>query len=291
MHPRRIARLIELKQEQRFPVIGEGLTRLGDHVAGLAQSVSVLKGANDVRGAAALDVICTEEAAKVLILLDMARSMHQQKELTKACKYFYDHLARGIYAYVHEANPSLYSEVEGYVEDCRPSHYLDGPNDADWIFRNDLQRRRDTALYVDYEETEPAKYQWTGGDPDLVHVPQRITRLVLAMRTTGMLTEAGARAVALVWKNSSFDKSTRWEYCRVRNTQVLRSLMTEDTELTPTLVEACGIVEQKWTFPLTQLDLSLDKSTTIEELREQQRSHYNRMMMDEYGAEDYYNGY
>lgn len=287
MRERQLRRLIDLKQDDRFPLIGEGLALLGEHVDGLAKSVATLESAGDIRGAAALDIICTEEAAKILILLDMSRSMHKQKEFTKCFKDFYDHLPRAIYAYVHESNPSLYAEVVGYVEDCRPSHYLDGPNDADWIFRNSLKRQRETTLYVDYEETEPGKYEWTGGDLDLVHVSQPITHLVLAMRTAGMLTEAGARAVATAWKNSSFDESTRWEYCRDRNTRVLHALATAETKATQELADAWQTVQKKWTFPLTKLTLSVDDSTTIDQLKDEQAGHYNRMMMDEIGPHDY----
>jgi AbiV family abortive infection protein len=284
MHERRIRRLLELKRNQRFPVVGEGLARVGEHVAGLARSISTLKNAGDLKGAAALDIICTEEASKILILLDLCRCMHKPNaEFEKGCKYFYDHLARSIYAYVHEANPSRYSEVVGYVKDNRPSHYLDGPNDADWIFRNDLMRQRENTLYVDYEEVEPGKYEWTGPDPDLIYVPQRITKLVLSMQTAGMLTEAGARVVSEVWKNSSFDENTRWEYCSERNLAVLNTLSTSKKEVTRELVAARHVIREKWTFPLTQLDLFLDRSTTIEEFQEQQNRHYNRTMIDEYG--------
>ncbi|MGO4856261.1 AbiV family abortive infection protein [Arthrobacter sp. 2MCAF14] len=287
MRERQLRRLLDVKQDDRFPIIGEGLARLGEHVDGLAKSVVTLESAGDIRGAAALDIICTEEAAKILILLDMSRSMHKQKEFTKCFRDFYDHLPRAIYAYVHESNPSLYAEVMGYVEDCRPSHYLDGPNDADWIFRNSLKRQRETTLYVDYEETEPGKYEWTGGDPELVQVSRPITRLVLAMRTAGMLTEAGARAVAIAWANSSFDESTRWEYCRDRNTRVLQALVTAETEATRELADAWRTVQEKWTFPLTKLNLSVDDSTTIDQLKDEQAGYYNRMMLDEMGPLDY----
>lgn len=75
MRERQLRRLLDLKQDDRFPVIGEGLALLGEHVNGLAASVATLESAGDIRGAAALDIICTEEAAKILILLDMSGSM------------------------------------------------------------------------------------------------------------------------------------------------------------------------------------------------------------------------
>lgn len=287
MIPRRLDHLITLSNEERFPILGEGLERLGERVAHLSASISTLQEAGDVLAAAALDVICTEEAAKTLILLDLARCMHPQKPFKMGCKYFYSHLARGIYAYVHEANPADFAEIEEYVAALRPSHYLDGPNDADWIFRNDILRGRETALYVDYEETQRGEFEWSGGDRDSLYVAGRLTELVLALRTSGVLTEVGARAAAKAWKNVTFNGSSRWEIARDRAKHVLWEVAVQKQEK-PSAEQkrAWHIVMTKWTFPLIQLDLNLDK-VSIEEMGSQQRRHYNRMMMDEYGAYDY----
>lgn len=287
MLPRRLDHLVTLSNAERFPVLGEGLEKLGERVAHLAASITALKDAGDVLAAAALDVICTEEAAKVLILLDLARCMHPQKPFAKGCKFFYSHLARGIYAHVHEGNPADFAEVMRYVEMLRPSHYLDGPNDADWIFRNEILRGREAALYMDYEESQPGEFEWSGGDQDLLYVPARLTKLVLALRTAGVLTEVGARAAAKAWKNAHFDGSTRWEFARERAQHVLAEVaVQEQMGVSPELKNAWGIVMNKWTFPLIHLDLSLNEMS-LEDLGDQQARHYNRMMMDEYGAYDY----
>jgi hypothetical protein len=287
MIPRRLDRLVSLSNEDRFPILGEGLERLGERVAHLAGAVAGLQETDDVIAAAALDVICTEEAAKVLILLDLARCMHPQKPFAKGCKYFYSHLARGIYAHVHEGNPADFAEIMRYVDVLRPSHYLDGPNDADWIFRNEILRGRESALYVDYEESQPGEFAWSGGEREFLYVPGRLTDLILALRTAGVLTEVGARAAAKIWKTARFDGSTRWEFARERAQHVLAEVTwQEQKEITQELRAAWGTVMHKWTFPLIHLDLTLD-DISIDEMSEQQAHHYNRMMMDEYGAYDY----
>lgn len=287
MLPRRLDHLVTLSNAERFPILGEGLEKLGERVAHLAASIAALEDADDVLAAAALDVICTEEAAKVLILLDLARCMHPQKPFAKGCRYFYSHLARGIYAHVHEGNPADFAEITRYVEALRPSHYLDGPNDADWIFRNEILRGRETALYVDYEESQAGEFEWSGGDAEFLRARGRLTELVLALRTAGVLTEAGARAAAKAWKGAKFDGSNRWEFARDRAQHVLTELACqEQQERSPELKKAWGFVMNKWTFPLIHLDLSLDE-ISIEEMSEQQARHYNRMMMDEYGAYDF----
>lgn len=287
MIPRRLDHLVSLSNDERFPILGEGLEKLGERVTHLAASIKNLQDADDVVAAAALDVICTEEAAKVLILLDLARCMHPQKPFTRGCKYFYSHLARGIYAHVHEGNPVDFAEIERYVAALRPSHYLDGPNDADWIFRNDILRGRESALYVDFEESQPGEFEWSGADQESLYVTGRLTSLVLALRVSGVLSEAGARAAAKTWRNARFDGSTRWEFARNRALHVLAEVAPQEHEEIPMeLREAWHTVMNKWTFPVIQLDLTLDE-VSIDEMSVQQARHYNKMMMDEYGAYDY----
>jgi hypothetical protein len=41
-----------------------------------------------------------------------------------------------------------------YVDLLRRNYYLDGPNDVDWLFRNEIMAEREERLYVDYVETD-----------------------------------------------------------------------------------------------------------------------------------------
>lgn len=120
-----------------------------------------------------------------------------------------------------------------------PDHLITLSNEADWIFRNDILRRRETALYVDYEETQRGEFEWNGRDRDLLSVAERLTKLVLALRTSGVLTEAGARAAAKVWKNVLFSGSSRWEIARDRAKHVLLEVATQKQEKPSTATEGC----------------------------------------------------
>lgn len=42
------------------------------------------------------------------------------------------------------------TEAKRHVDRERRTLYLDGPNDIDWIFRNDITQRREEAMYLDY---------------------------------------------------------------------------------------------------------------------------------------------
>jgi hypothetical protein len=46
--------------------------------------------------------------------------------------------------------PGTLAELQEYVDNHREEFYLDGPNDVDWIFRNEVLEGREGALYVDY---------------------------------------------------------------------------------------------------------------------------------------------
>lgn len=278
---RRLNRIFELKREERLSVIGDGLEHLGAHVQQLMWSIEHLLKEGQKSGARALQAICLEESAKALILLDIART-HDQRMARKGCDYFYSHLPRLIYANVHASNPADFAEIERYLTWFRPSHYLDGPNDVDWIWRNNLLRTRENALYVDYEETDDG-YMWTGGDPDQFFVDTSAARLVLAMKHAGLLTERGARATAAVWKGAAFDSGTRWEFCRDRAQEVLTAALLADTGPSEGLGSALRLIREKWTFPLLSLDLK-EEAVSMDTLRERQ----DRYLSSQYGLDDYW---
>ena len=47
------------------------------------------------------------------------------------------------------------------VDILRREFYLDGPNDVDWIFRNQILDSRESRLYVDLIADEEGRLTWT----------------------------------------------------------------------------------------------------------------------------------
>ena len=89
------------------------------------------------RAAAAIRAISDDEAGKYLILLDAVRSTLKDQSLLQAqLRRCGDHLAKGIYQRAVSISPGTFGELCGYIEGLRVSHYLDGPNDVDWVFAN-----------------------------------------------------------------------------------------------------------------------------------------------------------
>ena len=78
------------------------------------------------------------------------------EEKTRTLGYFYDHIAKGIYAEVCNWRPMDFAEVRSNVDDERLERYLDGPNGVDWIFPNSITQQRENRLYVGYvcDDTE-----------------------------------------------------------------------------------------------------------------------------------------
>lgn len=130
---------MQLAEPERLDAIAEGLGLLAEHVATLRQDVIHLAEADRPRGRAVLAAQSEEEAAKALILLDLVRmDWRDHKAVSRQIGRFYNHLARCIYVDAVQMRPADFREVRERVDWLRQSHYLDGPNDVDWIFRNQL---------------------------------------------------------------------------------------------------------------------------------------------------------
>lgn len=141
VQPRALASLLQKPVDQRLPIIAEGLALVVEHVGELRRSVSTLQGVGQLRAAAILDVVAGEEAVKALILLDLVRvGWADQVVASRQIRSFSSHLARGIYAEVSMMNPGSFRDVREMVARHRPSQYLDGPNDVDWVYRTRLSR-------------------------------------------------------------------------------------------------------------------------------------------------------
>jgi hypothetical protein len=129
--------------------------------------------------------LAEEEAAKALILLDAVRCPRErQQEMARTLRYFYDHVAKGIYAEACRWRPVEFNEVAQRVEFERVQHYLDGPNGADFIVPNDVVRRRDRL------------FTWT-------------TSATTARRAVGALA-SGLALIKSLWCPASRPRSSNW---------------------------------------------------------------------------------
>ncbi|MHA7284571.1 AbiV family abortive infection protein [Arthrobacter sp. TMS2-4] len=262
--------MVQTPVNQRFKVLAEGLELLADNLATLGVDAATLNDSRRDRGGAVLRIFAEEEAAKVIILLDLARAGWHDNSVVKACtSRFYDHLARGLYVRAYDGSPADLAEVRRYIDFLRQKFYLDGPMDVDWIFANEVTTAREERLYVDYKEEEGGIFRWSGPaersamhDAPFSHPTPaaNIVELVAAMHHIGLLTEDGLSLIRDTWDSVVIDDGMRWNEVEDLNRQVLAQLpFVQERELIGEDGEAVATVIRHWSFPLNSLDLVEDE--------------------------------
>jgi AbiV family abortive infection protein len=218
MRPRATPKLASVSEDKLLSILAEGLPLIAEHVAALARSAEHQSGPSAVRGANAIQVVATEEAGKYLVLLDAVRCVRASHEIkARQLRRFGNHIAKGIYVKVTDWSPATFGEIHRYIERLRQSHYLDGPNDVDWILRNEIEAEREELLYIDYVETDEgdrwvSPQQWrdslgVGRTADAV-------RLVLAMHRAGFGNPKTLSKIVEVWDGFVPEDNT---HCRTRS--------------------------------------------------------------------------
>lgn len=263
MHPRALKRLLQLPNKERFPRISEGLGLLVEQVAALDSDLSALAKAERWRGFDILAAQADEEAAKALILLDFVRmDPSNRKASARQLGYFYNHLARCIYVEMVQMRSAEFAEVRGLIDMMRQSHYLDGPNDVDWIFRNELLARREESLYVDYIHEEEGERWVTPASNDRFMYPpspEPIRKLVGALHRLGAMSPKGLAIIADHWSPVAPEEQTHWQEVVAINRAIIEELIDADLVTDEALAEDGSFAVQHWPFPMGSLDLSVRK--------------------------------
>lgn len=228
MRPRALECILQTPVRERSDLIAEGLRVLAEHVRALRADVLRLDRADGGRGLALLQAQLEEEAAKSLILLDLVRlGWSDQTTARRQITYFYEHLPRCIYAEMVDMRPATFGEVRTRVGWLRASHYLDGPNDVAWIFRNHLMAQREQTLYVDYVDYGEDGGKWetpvTYDDGVFFHARTPVADLVIALDRLGITDRAGLDIVAEAWVGRSIDDDTHWQAVAPVNERVIEA--------------------------------------------------------------------
>jgi hypothetical protein len=119
-------RLCQLDEASRLKFIAEGLPVILRSAQGFWQAAQQLQ--SHGREAEILKGFAEEEAAKILILVDAVRCPPEliTSRLSRIVGWFYDHLARLIYAEAVSWKPTNLAELREYVDRQRRGHYLEG---------------------------------------------------------------------------------------------------------------------------------------------------------------------
>jgi AbiV family abortive infection protein len=167
--PRAIGDLSQLRDEDLFGELATGMRLALGNALRLWRDALLLSRRRRPQSFQIIRFLVEEEAAKVHILMDAARcprKSHEQFE--RQLRTFSDHLARGLYTEYYEWAIMPIAAAREHIDRERQALYLDGPSDVDWIFRNDIERRREEAMYVAYAAVRDAfhdEHHW--------HTPNR----------------------------------------------------------------------------------------------------------------------
>jgi hypothetical protein len=157
---RQAKRLCNMTYEARLTFIAGGLPIILKSARGFWDASCSLKGSP--REAEVLRGFANEEAAKILILMDAVRCPVKliAARIGDIVRWFYDHLARLIYAESISWRPMHVTELREYVKHHRKAHYMEGFA-GEYILPNSKVYRRESQLYVDVETFEDGEPHWS----------------------------------------------------------------------------------------------------------------------------------
>lgn len=279
-------RLCQMSQPERLAFLAEGLPIILASAQGFWAASRELGG--HAREAVVLAGLAREEAAKILILLDMVRCPLPVVALRigDMVKWFYSHLARLIYAdAVSWSTPDVALLCE-YVDQNRRSHYLEGWV-GEYIAPNWAIYQREGLLYGDVVAFEMAGTTWN--DPaDHIHdlsFPDRspaALALVEAMSFLGMFTVRGLQLTADVWGQTEFKDKEGFREANGCTHALLEGLVGEGLPSNHAEQEHAESLYNDWPLPMYHLDFS-SKPVDLQELKDER----GRLLWQEMGGDCY----
>jgi hypothetical protein len=195
-------RLCQLDAGRRLEFIAEGLPVILRSAMGFWDASQHLRHSAS-REAKVLEGFAREEAAKILILMDAVRCPPKliASRLNRIIGWFYDHLARLIYAEAIGWKPMHLAQLREYVDRQRRGHFLEG-SAGEYILPNWTIYQRESGLYVDVEAHQDGTLMWnspsdaySGHDFIDTFVPMAL-QVACAMEQVGMFKVEGLRAVS-----------------------------------------------------------------------------------------------
>jgi hypothetical protein len=170
------------------------------------------------REAEVLRNFAEEDAGKALILLDMVRCPPNRiaSKIGTMTGWFYDHLARLIYANASGWYATDIGQLQEYVNHERPPHHIDGDY-GEYILPNQVIYYRESQLYADVAAYENEKPYWNEPKSTIGSILQfdpSAYHAISALNLVGAFCQNGIRVIADVWGQEEFDSR---RHLRMRN--------------------------------------------------------------------------
>jgi AbiV family abortive infection protein len=258
-----------------FQAVEEGINHIVRNFGRLDTAARTLSKADDHITAKILGNCAKEEAAKVLILVDVVRC--PKSEMGRLLGYFNDHFAKCIYADACAWSTVDLNDLESIVKNARKKHYVDGPTGTEWIFDNDVIDIREQTLYVDYIRDDSDR---AGQGPcywqhplyfGLGYWTLPVIKVARALHQVGLTSRAGLKVVAETWRPQQIrSEMKRDDELQQLIRQTLKALEDKDL-LVANEDEVYRTIVRSWPFPLWSLDLK-KREDNKEDLRKVRRS-------------------
>lgn len=285
MKTRQFTQIANIARGRREQVVVEGLKHIGSNVVNLIEEMDRCAEARANRASQLLYNVGREEAGKFLILIDAYRTPStEQAALARQFRRAGSHLAKLIYAQIADYSIASQAELVSAVNSHRRELYLDGPNDYDWIFRNDLLSERENALYVDLVDNEGRLDWWPPFLPDVAGTAPRSMMIVEALLDTGLISIDGLHALQTAW--TGFDPlidSNCWEW--TERTQAALHHFPDVNFSQDEIKPHAYLVGDRWPMPLVALDLEPSR-ITIEQLSAERSASFEEEMRSDFTYED-----
>jgi hypothetical protein len=137
-------------------------------------------------------------------------------------------------------------------------YYLDGPNDVDWIFKNDILQSREDTIYVNYIESDGLHHWQSPQRLDELSSKPRFAppavELAFALQDIGCANLRALEVIAQIWRSFPLSDETERLQVREKNVEVLRALdaatlLSEQPQTVYQYVADC------WLFPMYDLEM------------------------------------
>ena len=239
--------------------LSEGIPLIIRNARSLEETARSLYQLGDYRASEVMRGFAEEEAAKVLILLDIVRCPVDSGKRAATAQYFYSHVAKRIYAMTcwYPSIASFKELSEFVVSECEP-YYLEGPNSVDWIFWNSIAAERQHSLYVDYVQDvteESGEFSWRApiASPGSPYLTPECVSLAQALLDVGAVSPDGLAIIADLWR--AFTPAPETSRPKLR-----RLIANTLDNLTKAGLNSAGdhsmnVIVTSWSFPLWPLTI------------------------------------
>ena len=144
-------------------------------------------------------------------------------------------------------------ELLRYLALFRRRYYLDGPNDFDWILRNEITQEREGAIDVDLVSLE-GRLEWASPSSwellDWADLPVRGEQVVKSLTAIGAATPKGLAVTAEVWRDFAPTAATTFHELSGRIASFFSALV--DQGVTPSISDHdAGVLVDSWQYPRT----------------------------------------